>query len=134
MDLSKINLTESAESGADLELEHPVTGEVLKDEDGKTVSIKLMGIDSAAYRNKQREIQNRRMTRMMKGKGANTMLSDEDACELLASCTKGWSGFEQDGEVVKFSHKAAVDLYMEHMWIREQVDAFIADRANFYKG
>lgn len=133
MDLNSINVTQSAELGAEMELEHPVTGEVIADDAGKPISFSLMGMDSVAYRNKQREIQSRRMTKMMKGKGS-PILSDTDACELLADCTKGWSGVVLDGKPVKFSAKAAFDLYMAHHWIREQVDTFIADRANFYKG
>ena len=133
MDLSTINVTQSAELGAEMELEHPVTGEVIKDDSSKPVTFTLMGMDSAAYRNKQRDIQSRRMSKMMKGKGS-PMLSDVDACELLADCTKSWSGVVLEGKPVKFSTKAAFDLYMEHHWIREQVDTFIADRANFFKG
>ena len=133
MDLSKINVEQSAELGASMELEHPVNGDVLKDDTGKPITIELMGMDSAEYRNKQRELQSRRMSKMMKGKGS-PMLSDAEACELLAAATKGWSGIVEDGKAIKFSTKAAFDLYMAHFWIREQVDAFIADRANFFKG
>jgi hypothetical protein len=133
MDLSKINISQSAELGASMSLEHPVTGDALVDESGKPITIELMGMDSPEYRNKQREIQSRRMSKLMKGKGS-PMLSDAEACELLASATKGWAGIVEEGKTVKFSTKAAFDLYMSHFWIREQVDVFIADRANFFKG
>lgn len=135
IDLNDFDLSESAEKGAEMELEHPVSGEVIRDDDGNPVVFSVMGMDSSAYRNKQREIQNRRMAKMMKGKNNNPMLSDADACELLAACTKGWSdNLELNGEVLKFSEKAALKLYMDYHWIREQVDSFIGDRENFYKG
>jgi hypothetical protein len=133
MDLSSINVTQSAEIGAEMELEHPITGDALTNDDGKPMLIELYGSDSAVYRNKQREMQSRRMAKMMKGKG-NPVLSDAEACELLAAATKGWSGLVEDGKALKFSAKAAFDLYMAQPWIREQVDTFIADRGNFFKG
>lgn len=132
MDLNQINVTAGAETGAFMELEHPVSGDVLMDEKGKPMGIELIGTDSAEYRNKQREIQSRRMTKLMKGKGS-PILSDAETCELLASATRGWSGIVENGKDIKFSKQAAVELFTKHVWIREQVDAFIADRGNFLK-
>lgn len=126
MDLKQINLTEAAEIGAELDLEHPVTGEKLD------AVIHLAGTDSAAYRNKQKEIQSKRIAKLARGKKADLTTSDGEECELLASCTLGWSGILSGEEEVKFSHAAAKKLYLENYWIREQVDSFIGDRANFF--
>ena len=68
MDLSLIKITEQSDAGADMELTHPVTGEVLTQDDGSPITIHLCGIDSAAYRKKQRENQSRRLTQIAKGK------------------------------------------------------------------
>ena len=55
MDLSNLDVSKKAEDGAILELEHPVTGDPLIDEDsGEAVSIILLGTDSKTYRDKQR--------------------------------------------------------------------------------
>jgi hypothetical protein len=126
MDLSTINLTKLAEDGADLTLEHPVTGEPLD------IIITLAGTDSSSYRMKQKEIQNKRMTKMARGKKADFTTTDDEACDLLAGCTLGWVGIEDGGEELSFSTSNAKDLYTNHLWIREQVDAFIGDRANFF--
>lgn len=126
MDLTKLNLTEASEIGAELELEHPITGEKLD------AVIHLAGTDSAAYRGKQKEIQSKRIAKLARGKKADFSNSDDEECELLASCTLGWSGIFNGKEEVKFSHAAAKKLYLESYWIREQVDSFIGDRANFF--
>lgn len=126
MDLTQINLTEAAEIGAYLELEHPVTGEKLD------AIIHLAGTDSAEYRKKQKEIQSKRIAKMARGKKSDLTTSDDEECDLLASCTLGWRGIFNGKEEVKFSQAAAKKLYLETYWIREQVDAFIGDRANFF--
>lgn len=126
MDLNDINLTEAAEIGAELTLEHPVTGEPLD------IVIHLAGTDSSAYRMKQKEINSKRIMKMARGKKPEFNTTDAEACELLAACTLGWSGVVIGGEEVEFSKDAAISLYREHNWIREQVDMFIGDRANFF--
>lgn len=127
MDLNDINLTEKSDAGAELTLEHPVTGDKLEG-----MKIMLAGSDSKAFRAKQKEINSARITRMMKRKSSSLQNSDDDECELLAACTLGWSGIVAGGEELAFSNAAAKNLYMEHNWIREQVDEFVGNRANFF--
>lgn len=133
MDLSKFNIEVMAEKGADMLLEHPATGEPIE-ENGEPVIITLLGTDSKAWREKNREFQRKRIAAMTRNrkKTIDYTVSDEDACELLAACTKGWSGIDKDGEPLEFSTDAAYELYLDNVWIREQVDAFIGDRANFF--
>ena len=133
MDLSKFNVEQAAEQGADLILRNPVDDELLGTEK-KRVTIKLLGTDSKAWRNKNREAQRKRVAKMVRNRAKNVdhTVSDEEACEMLAACTMGWSNIELDGQKLEYSEKAAYQLYLDHIWIREQVDAFIADRANFF--
>ena len=134
MDLSNLDVSKKAEDGAILELEHPVTGDPLINEDsGEAVSIIVLGTDSKTYREKQREYQRKRLSKMTKkrGKEMDLTMSDEDACDLLATCTIGWEHMVENGEELEFSKEAAYKLYMKYHWIREQVDVFIADRENF---
>jgi len=128
MDLKKYNVTAAADKGADLVLVDPINGDDL---DG--VTIKLLGTDSAAYRNYERDVQRKRIAKLAKSRNrkADFSVSEEDECEMLAVCTVGWSGLNEDGEELKYSHEAAVRLYMDYPWIKEQVDLFIGDRANF---
>jgi len=134
MDLSNLDVSKKAEDGAILELDHPVTGDPLIDEEsGEAISIILLGTDSKTYRDKQREYQRKRLSKMTKkrGKEMDLTMSDEDACDLLATCTVGWEHMVENGEELEFSKEAAYKLYMKYNWIREQVDMFIADRENF---
>lgn len=127
MDLNDINLAAQAEQGAELTLEHPVTGEKIE---GMTIT--LAGSDAKAFRSKQKEIQAARLAKMLKKKGAGLQNSDEEEAELLASVTLGWSGIVVGGEKIKFSYAAAKKLYLDHNWIKEQVDEFVGNRANFF--
>lgn len=131
MDLNDFNLAEKAEQGAELYLEHPGTGEGLES-NGQKWTIRLAGTDSKQYRNKSREIQNRRLNKIAKGRKADFGGTDLEACELLASCTLGFVGLQKGGETLEFSYDAAVDLYMTQLWIREQVDTFVGERSNFF--
>lgn len=133
MDLSKFNVAKVAEIGADLELLDPVD-EPLLDEKGNPVTIKLLGTDSKVWRTYNRDIQRKRMAKMVKRgrKSIDYTSSDEETCEMLATCTVGWSGVGNEDGDLEFSQEAAYELYLEQIWIREQVDAFIGDRANFF--
>ena len=96
MDLNDINLAAQAEQGAELTLEHPVTGEKIE---GMTIT--LAGSDAKAFRSKQKEIQAARLAKMLKKKGAGLQNSDEEEAELLASVTLGWSGIVVGGEKIR---------------------------------
>lgn len=125
MDLSKLNVANS-NNGETLQLVHPVTCDDLP------ISITLAGSDSEAFRNKRLEIQNRNVSSMMKNRKKGFESNDIDGCELLASVTLSWSGVEENGKPVECSTENAMDVYRRFPWIREQVDEFVGDRANFF--
>lgn len=134
MDLSKINVEKFAELGAEMEVVDPYTNEVMVQDNKLPVTIKLIGSDSKAFRNKNRDFQRRRIAKMVKNraKTIDYTISDEDACELLAECTIGWSGIIFEGKPLEFSKENAEILYLSLIAVREQVDLFIGDRANFF--
>jgi len=131
MDLESINLEQKSEEGASLHLEHPVTGAPLEHE-GKPMVIVLAGADSKVYRNKQKDFQNRRLKNLSRGKKADYSNLDSENIELLAACTLSWSGIVAGGKELKYSPSAARELYEKHNWIKEQVEAFVGERANFF--
>lgn len=134
MDLSTLNIDETAEKGADLQLLHPVDREPLLQEDGTPITIKLLGSDSKAYREISREISRKRMNSMARSRNKDVDFTPtvEQACDILSACTVGWKGVIVNGEKLKFSKEEAYKLYHAHSWIRDQVDLFIGDRANFF--
>lgn len=131
MDLDNLDLEQKSEEGASLQLEHPVTGLPLEHE-GKPMIIVLAGADSKVYRSKQKDFQNRRLQNLSRGKKADYTNLDAENIELLAVCTLSWSGIVAGGKELKYSVGAARELYEKHYWIREQVEAFVGERANFF--
>ena len=129
MDLSKeFDTASAAESGAFLHLEHPTTGEKLYDGD-TAVGITLRGQDSRTFRQASHDISNKRMERQVKKLTAEAL--ERNTRELLAACTVDWQCIEMNGEPLKCTRENADRLYAELPWIREQVDAFVSNRANF---
>lgn len=124
MDLGELRQTDSAF----MQLEHPVTGEPLATDEGEPIGIVLVGIDSKPYRAKQSEVVNRRLGRKQKKISAEQV--DREGAELLAGATVSFRNVVINGE--QPSVEGAADVYHEHRWIREQVDSFVADRANFF--
>lgn len=123
VDLALFDTAARADEGAPLSLVHPATGEKLN------IILRLAGMDSAAYRKSAAAIANRRSKNGFRKLTLEQI--QEEGIETLASCTLGWEGVRVDGEVLPFSHAAAVSLYSRFPWIREQAESFIADRANY---
>ena len=122
-DLAKLDTAKVAEEGAELRVAHPTTGEDLG------ITITLIGTDSKTFR----DISKSRAAASLKKKTREIDLdqNESDAVELLAKCTKGWSGITENGKEVVFNYDNAVQLYTKYLWLREQIDRFMADRSNF---
>ena len=122
-DLAKLDTAKVAEEGAELRVAHPTTGEDLG------ITITLIGTDSKTFR----DISKIRATMALKKKTREIDLdqNEQDSIELLARCTKGWSGITENGKDIPFNHENAVQLYTKYLWLREQIDRFMADRSNF---
>ena len=117
MDLFEFDLDSAAENGAEMFIHNPVTGE-------KTdASITLKGADSHTFRNAAMEI--------AEGDLGRDEYIDRMA-DLLAAVTVGWKGIEWDGKPLKFSQKEAKRIYIERAWLRNDIDAFISERSNFF--
>ena len=122
-DLAKLDTAKVAEEGAELRVAHPTTGEDLG------ITITLIGTDSKTFR----DISKSRATASLKKKSREIDLdqNESESVELLAKCTKGWSCITESGVEVPFSYENAVKLYTKYLWLREQIDRFMADRSNF---
>lgn len=126
-DLSNYDTSKGAAAGAAMVLYAP---------DGKPTDITftLRGTDSPAYQQARREQADARMEEMSRRGLRGVQLRDveDGALELLAAVTVGWTDtLLVDGEAYPFNRDNAIKLYKRFPWIREQVEAFIANRANF---
>ena len=127
MSLEDFNLKDGAEAGAELTLENPKTGELTE------IVIHLVGSDAAVFRNKQKEIQSKAISKLARGKTKGLEQTDDDECSLLAVSTLGWSGMvDSNNDEIKFSIAEAKAIYLKYPSIKEQVNSFIGDRANFF--
>ena len=130
MDLSTLDTAKVADEGAKCVLVHPVTQQILRDDAGEEVYIRLAGTDSETYKKAQRRLINKRLA--SKGRGSVTAEQvDADDLLILAECTLGWGGIAVDGRNPVCSASEATKIYERFSWIREQASAFISDRANY---
>lgn len=129
-DLSNLDTSKTAEMGAVLEVLHPTEGTPLG------IRITLAGADSDIYRSTLRKsLDRKRGNRPGQAMAAPTSLSlgewEESLVNLLATCTLAWEGVVVDGEALPCNLANARAVYTRFYWIREQVNAFVEDRANF---
>ena len=120
-----------ADDGAVLNIVHPETEEVIE---GMTIT--LLGQDSKVYRKLQMAKQQAALNRISKGKKAVDFDAEklaEDSIDDLVKLTVSWSGFTLDGKKLDCTPENIRSVYAEWSWIKEQVQEFVADRANFFR-
>lgn len=120
-----------ADQGAVMQVVHPDTQEPIE---GMTIT--LLGQDSNVYEKISLKKQQSALARISRGKNA----LDVDAAQMqadgindLVALTVDWTGFELDGKALKATHEHFRQVYVGWKWIREQVQEFVADRANFFR-
>jgi|SRR5471030_37307 len=119
MDLADLFTRSTAEAGVEMKLLHPATGEVIKNEDGKEWVVTVAGTDSDRWKASIRASARKR--------GRN----EDDVSETLASLIVGWKNLVLNKETLKFTPQAAIKLLTDYPWIRDQVNTFASERANF---
>lgn len=125
---------ETQEEGAWLDVLHPVTGAVLRDESGEAMRICLVGKDSKEFRKAQRAATQRRLRSRSKANRIDAESVELDAIEMLVACTKDWTGIGDNGAPLEFTPANVRAVYTRYVWLREQVDEFVDDRGNFIQG
>ena len=148
-DLNAFDTVGNANNGAEVHIENPKTGELcyLDEAMKKPVKILIQGIKSDKARAKQLEnmkalSKKKAKANLKRGKN-NEVVEDfdfdydkivKDQCELLADLTIDFINLlGADGKPLKFDRDSAYNLYMRYEAIREQVNAFVSDEANFIK-
>ena len=134
MDLAELDTKQGSDEGREMILLHPATNlPVLQDDDKTPVTIKLAGIDSQRYRDVQREISDARI-KSTRRTPLTTEELENDGIRILVACTMGSDGVIVSGETVDLSvPEQAWRFYRRFTWARDQVDRYIAQRANFLK-
>lgn len=115
---------------------HPVTRQPLRDGDGKEAYVDLYSGDSEAAARHERTVLQRQLAARVRGAPSADEV-EADAIDLLSALTVGWYLVDPWGNPVglDFTPEAARELYALRAakWLREQVDQYIGNRANFFK-
>jgi len=117
----------------DVELMHPATGEVLLNEDGTAMTITVHGPYSSTYKSISHAQQNKRLMKAQRTGGKLNLSAEEieaSSLDLLVKCTESWN-ISLGDEKEEFSQDKARQVYLEHPWVREQVDAVFGDTRAF---
>lgn len=114
---------------ATMTVRDPVSGEDLMNKD-KPVTITVAGMDSAIYKAVRREALNKRLSDTS-GRKAKAEDVEKMTIAGLAKCTVAWSGIVFNGKELPCDAEHAASLYAKADWLRQQVDAFMSERANF---
>lgn len=131
-DLSTFDTAYCPDEGFDIELRGPDDAALFND-DGSPMTLTVLGADSDVAQKARNANQNRRLAQGPRVKITAEGL-EADAAGYLAKLTVGWN-ITMGGTKPPFTPDAAAALYRNPRmaFIREQVDAAIADRANFMK-
>ena len=123
VDLEALDTGKTSEEGQWLELEHPKTSEPLD------MHIKLLGRDSEAYKKQVRKNQDKNLKKGLRNLKSENL--ENETIELLTACTVDWKGVVYQGGELECTKENIRWVYKEYDWLREQVDEFVGDRANF---
>ena len=141
-DLSSFDTILASDKGAEVELVHLKSGEPTG------IFFKVLGSDSTEWREHVNERANKRLAAQFKAQRGGAKGQDiptiedatSDAILLLTRCTIGWRTVTADGEKpvlilngeeLPFNAVNCAKIYTDLPAVREQVDTFIGDMANF---
>jgi hypothetical protein len=129
-DLSALDSATLANEGVEIVIVNPRTRE-------KTdIKIRVLGADSEEFRTQAARM--RRISEMRaRSKVAAAVAEDDDdqqLAQLLATCTVGWTGMAEQGELVPFSKAKAIEVYHRFPVIRRQVFEAMMEESNFLPG
>ena len=133
LNLSVLNVSEVSESGIEIELVHPATGE------GLDAWVRVRGKDSRTVQNHARKVVNdmQKREKIAKGKNKDADLSIEElemlAVERAVVRIISWRGIEEDGQPVPFTVENATRILKDNPWIREQVLENSDDLTGFFR-
>jgi hypothetical protein len=135
--MSKFDALELAvDQPSRMTIHHPITGVALKDKKGDDAWIDLLSADSEKGKAFERKLTQSRLSQRVRQQISAEQLESEHASRLANLCA-GWRLLTLDGSAldVAFNEANAVELFSNNKmtWLREQVEAFLATRANFTK-
>jgi len=122
--MTKMTLEQLKPTTSKMELIHPVAG-------ASGVYLELIGQDSMPFRNKSKQLMKQRLA---KGKddAIDVDQLEKDNAELAAACIVGWD--QETFGPFSAEQSRAFMMDPELSWVREQVEVFVRERTNFFRG
>jgi hypothetical protein len=105
--------------------------------DGGVMSFMVLGMDSDKLKKFNRADTNRKIKKMSTSRGKTSVTAEEmegHVIERAVQAIADWKNIERDGEPVPYSEVNVRTLLTDLPDLLEQVDGFISDRNNFFKG
>lgn len=133
MDLNQQDTVKAASEGAWLHLKGPDGVRLFADDATrkKPMRIHLLGGDAREVREYRHRLNNKRLNAGFRQEETTLDQTETDSISMLVECTIKFENIILDGNEVESNPLNAKMLYTRFPWIKEQVDAFIADRLNF---
>jgi hypothetical protein len=132
VDLASLDTAAACDKGAEIELNHPVTGAPLG------IFVTVVGKDSDTFKDYIRNSINEKLRKeaLAKKRGKDAEITTFEAAEaetidLLTICTLGWRNMVMNGKELEFNVPNARTVYGKYAWIRKQVDEGISSLENF---
>ena len=115
-------------------IKHPATGEVLKNDDKTPMTITVYAPHTKEYKKNLYEQTNKRLKQMQSSKQKDITAEDleEATLDSLAKTTKEWN-LTFDGEQPKLTVSKAKKIYDEVFWIKAQIEEAVADSLDFMR-
>jgi hypothetical protein len=119
----------------EVELKHPQTFELLKNEDGSVMTITVYAPHSKEYKSAVHEQTNIRLKQMQAKGNRNTNLITAEELEaatikMLVKTTKDWN-ITSGGKTPKFTSDEATKIYKEVFWIKDQIEDAVGEAEVF---
>ncbi|MEP7340429.1 MAG: hypothetical protein ABI977_22045 [Acidobacteriota bacterium] len=142
MDLGKFKLAATSDEGRWLHLRDPFENQLLfadgpdgKPDENKPMRICLYGKDSKAFKRAERDLLTKSLSKAQ-GRNKADVTAESAIAQgigILIAATKTWENLIVDGVEVPFSENQCAAIYSarDWGWLKEQVDDFVGNRANF---
>lgn len=125
-DLNSLSgLTSAQETGTEVQITHPGTGEPVG------ITMRVAGPDSKRQKAATALIVAERAELRLRKITAARM--EDESNRIAAASIISWNGVVEDGKDIEYSPSVALGLLIKYPFIREQIVAYSGDRANFLK-
>lgn len=105
---------------------HPVTG------DKTDIILHLAGFHDPAVKAVNRTFQKKIFDAATRKEQLPDDVLDNQVIFSLVECIKGWENLSFNGQPLEFNKKNAKMILEKMPWLKEQVEAFCGERANFF--